>query len=182
MTSNEIVKQAIHSSFYVDDYLISFDNEVDAFNVPKEVINTVATGGFKLTKFISNADCISKELGSNDNSTIITNNGININADTDSLDNVTTPMLSTAGAPVQHVNRALGVKWNLTSDTFGFNVKIDVLLESINKRNMLKILASIHDPLGIAAPILVTAKKMFQDSCRFKLGWDTPVGEVLSSL
>ena len=42
----------------------------------------------------------------------------------------------------------------------------------LTKRIMLKFMASIYDPLGLACPVLITAKSLFQEMCRLKLKWD----------
>ena len=43
------------------------------------------------------------------------------------------------------------------------------------KRNILKILASIYDPLGIVSPITARLKRSFQILCRDKIEWDVIV-------
>ena len=43
------------------------------------------------------------------------------------------------------------------------------------KRTILRNIASIYDPIGIASPALIPARKLFQESCRRKLGWDDPL-------
>ena len=40
---------------------------------------------------------------------------------------------------------------------------------------MLKYLASVYDPLGIASPIMLTGKLLFRDTCDQKLSWDYPL-------
>lgn len=44
---------------------------------------------------------------------------------------------------------------------------------------MLKILASIYDPLGLATPVLIPAKVIFQETCRLRLQWDDPLPTLL---
>ncbi|XP_028409306.1 uncharacterized protein LOC114531905 [Dendronephthya gigantea] len=43
---------------------------------------------------------------------------------------------------------------------------------SPTKRNLLSILASLFDPLGIISPLIVSAKILFQEVCNSKTGWD----------
>ena len=59
-------------------------------------------------------------------------------------------------------HRALGVIWNTKRDTFGFNIKLYDVNNCVTKRILLKTLATIYDPIGIASPVLITSKKLFQ--------------------
>jgi len=42
-------------------------------------------------------------------------------------------------------------------------------------RGILAVVSSIYDPLGLAAPFVLTAKIFPQDLCRRKLGWDDTI-------
>ena len=37
-------------------------------------------------------------------------------------------------------------------------------------------LSSIYDPLGMASPFILGARRIVQDLCRGKLGWDEKIG------
>lgn len=37
---------------------------------------------------------------------------------------------------------------------------------------------SVYDPLGFVAPIILPAKKLLQDLCKQKLGWDDSISDV----
>ena len=41
-------------------------------------------------------------------------------------------------------------------------------------------MGSIYDPLGILAPVVLIAKKILQELCRLKLGWDDVIPEHLA--
>ena len=71
------------------------------------------------------------------------------------------------------LERALGVQWRIESDKFGFN--INVKLRPPTRRGILSIAGSVFDPLGFAAPFVLTAKKILQDLCRIKLSWDDEI-------
>ena len=53
--------------------------------------------------------------------------------------------------------RILGVKWDVAKDVFTFDT-VKVKEEGVAKRNILKTVASIFDPVGFVAPFLVTGK------------------------
>lgn len=43
------------------------------------------------------------------------------------------------------------------------------------RKNILSILSSVYDPLGILAPVVLPAKGTLQELCRLKIGWDVPI-------
>ena len=58
-----------------------------------------------------------------------------------------------------------------------FNFEADLGNPScdVTKRNILKIISSVFDPLGLISPILLTGKLIFQDVTRLQLAWDDHV-------
>ncbi|XP_068758319.1 uncharacterized protein [Montipora capricornis] len=73
------------------------------------------------------------------------------------------------------VERALGVQWAVESDTFGFRIILKD--KPLTRRGILSTICSIFDPLGMAAPFLLTAKKILQDLCRTKLDSDDEIDD-----
>ena len=73
------------------------------------------------------------------------------------------------------IERALGVRWDVESDTFGF--KISVKDRPATRRGILSVVSSVYDPLGFAAPFTLPAKALLQDLCRKNLGWDDPISD-----
>ena len=49
----------------------------------------------------------------------------------------------------------------------------------LQKRIILKFVASIFDPLGIVAPAVVKIKLLFQKLCPLKIDWDLTLSEDL---
>ena len=74
--------------------------------------------------------------------------------------------------------KILGVHWNKSKDTFG--VKFDLPRQELNKRAMLKVLASIFDPLGLVSPITLLGKDMYRRACDLKLPWDQQLPDPLA--
>lgn len=77
------------------------------------------------------------------------------------------------------VNRALGIRWNIEINMFGFKVL------DLNKpnpmRGMLSTIASVFDPLNFAAPVMLPAKQIMQALWRCRIPWDQPIsGEILT--
>ena len=56
--------------------------------------------------------------------------------------------------------RALGVAWNIKTDTFGF--KISLKDKPATKRDMLSKLSSVYDPLDLASPFILKHRRIIQ--------------------
>jgi len=67
-------------------------------------------------------------------------------------------------------NKTLGLQWNTHDDSLSFN-KI-TLTHPCTRRGVLKTIAEIFDPIGLLAPAVIPAKKIFQETCLLKLDWD----------
>ena len=152
---SERAKNAILTNFYVDDLLCSVHNEFTAIDQINELKALAMSGGFNLTSFSSSSKLVLKSLNEKELSA--------------KLQQV--PLLNT-DLPT---DRTLGVVWNPSDDVLGFSDPLNKNQsenESLTKRNLLKSIASIYDPLGLAAPALIPGKSLFQECCRLKLSWD----------
>ena len=56
-------------------------------------------------------------------------------------------------------DRTLGMKWNRDKDTFSFTVKLKGKKE-FSRRSLRSEVAGIFDPMGLASPVIVTAKML----------------------
>ena len=54
--------KTLQDNFYVDDLLKLLDNEKEAIRLIKDVKEMCASGGFKLTKFLSNSKKVSQSI------------------------------------------------------------------------------------------------------------------------
>ena len=68
------------------------------------------------------------------------------------------------------IDRALGMQWDTEQDTFSFRTIRDVTANT--RRSILSVMSSLYDPLGLAAPMILPAKRLLQELCREDLGWD----------
>lgn len=71
------------------------------------------------------------------------------------------------------IERALGVQWNVLSDSFGFTIVIKD--RPATRHGLLSIVSSVYDPLGFVAPFILLAKLILQDLCHKKFSWDDPI-------
>ena len=145
--------QTVERNFYVDDCLKSVPTEDAAVTLADQLRELLARGGFKLTKWLSNSKRVLESLPESERAAKV--KGL----DFDKL-------------PVE---RALGVQWNVSSDTFGFSIVIKD--RPATRRGILSIISSVYDPLGFVAPFILKAKLILQDLCRHQFGWDDPIPE-----
>lgn len=80
--------------------------------------------------------------------------------------------------------RVLGLFWDTKNDTLGFNVGLEKMsFELIDgtrkptKREFLRCVMSVYDPLGLLTPFLLKSKFIMQDVWRSKVGWDDELRE-----
>ena len=140
-------------NFYVDDMLKSVGTPEEAVQLLNQVTNMCAAGGFKLTKFTSSSREVVKSFQDEDKSKGIKD-----------LD------LSVDSLPVE---RALGVCWCVENDMFSFRIVIKD--QPLTRRGILSSISSVYDPLGFAAPFLLPGKRLLQQICSDKKGWDEEV-------
>ncbi|XP_058449300.1 uncharacterized protein LOC131429265 [Malaya genurostris] len=77
--------------------------------------------------------------------------------------------------------KALGIHWQPCSDELHFSYQRTQILQP-TKRIILSQIASLFDPLGLLAPIIVKAKLIMQQLWELKVAWDaTPPGELVQS-
>ena len=143
--------ETVQRNFYVDDCLKSVGDEDNAVKLAAELRSLLALGGFNLTKWLSNSRKVIESLPESERAAQVKD-------------------LDFDKAPIE---RALGVRWNVASDTFGFAIVIKD--RPLTRRGILSIISSIYDPLGFVAPFILTAKLILQDLCRLKLGWDDKI-------
>ena len=143
--------QIIHTvqrNFYVDDCLKSVNSDHDAINLVKDLTELLKTGGFRLTKWLSNSRQVMESIPGSERATTVKN-------------------LDFGHAPIE---RALGVQWCISSDTFGFSIAIKD--RRATHRGILSVVSTVFDPLGF-----VPAKILLQDLCKKKLDWDEKIPE-----
>ena len=76
--------------------------------------------------------------------------------------------------------RTLGVMWIATEDVFTFDSQVNEEFE-LTKRNFLKKVATLFDPLGFLSPFIVRAKVLMQELWIHGLDWDEKLPTELST-
>ena len=144
-----LVKDTVEKAMYVDDCLKCVSNKQDAKLVVTRVPEILHSGGFNLTKFIVNDKSLMCQIDPDRRAVEIDD------------------------FSPQSQGKVLGVKWNIFTDEFYFDVNYDIIpIFSVSRRKILSIVSSIYDPLGFVGPLILPGKLIFQDTTRLKVPWD----------
>ncbi|XP_055614821.1 uncharacterized protein LOC129761139 [Toxorhynchites rutilus septentrionalis] len=153
---------AIRHRHYVDDMLTSVDTEEQAIKLANEVRYVHQQGGFHMRNWVSNSQAVLKGLGET------------------SKQEKSMEMSSDLA-----LEKVLGMWWSTTTDVFRYKLCADHNRELLNgtknptKRDMLRTLMAIYDPLGLIAHYLMYLKVLLQEAWRAKTGWDDEIEEKL---
>ena len=135
----------------MDHFLKSVPSEEQAKQLCQEMIETMAAGGFNLTKFKSNSPDVLSSLP--DDKHERSTNHLEIDK--------------------EQVERTLAVSWRTTDDCFTFTRSIKQY--TMTKRGILNTVSSIFDLLEFLAAFTVKAKLLIQSMWCKKLEWDEEI-------
>lgn len=79
------------------------------------------------------------------------------------------------------VFRALGLSWQLRTDSFVFTSHVKKDTAVWIKRSVLSRISQCFDPLGWLSPVIIRAKIFMQELWSTGLEWDEPLSETLSA-
>ena len=73
----------------------------------------------------------------------------------------------------------MGLNWDKWRDIF--RVEIPTESHRLTKRNILKTLASIYDPLGFISPVLLIGKILFRNLYDLRMPWDNEIPQEIEN-
>ncbi|XP_065075863.1 uncharacterized protein LOC135699513 [Ochlerotatus camptorhynchus] len=152
--------QAIVDQHYVDDMLVSVESEQEAVDLARDVKKIHHEAGFEMRNWISNSPDVLEALHERNTE----------EKDLNMAEGVIT-------------EKVLGMWWNTSTDCFTFKVspRYDPELMSgqrtPTKREVLRTLMMIFDPLGLIGHFLMFLKVVLQEIWRTSVGWDDPIEE-----
>ena len=143
--------KAVRKHFYMDDYIQSHATEKDACKAVLETKHCLKTGGFRLTKFVSNSSIVLSQIPPDDK------------------DNQT------------DIVRVLGVKWNLEKECFLMKPLADFPKDALayTQRKIFSLVSSIFDPIGIMSPSTIRFKIVLQELWKLGKKWDDQIAPQL---
>ena len=71
----------------------------------------------------------------------------------------------------------MGTTWDSGEDLLKINLAVPESQGPTTKRQLLSSLSAIYDPLGVAGPLVMTARILFQKLCSQSKGWDDILSE-----
>jgi len=146
--------QFIMHDLYVDDGLTSVESAQQAKELIQGACEICEKGGLRLHKFVSN-DCQVLESVPKSERAV------------DVILNLPSEQLL--------IERVLGVQWSVGLDCFKFSIILKD--QPLTRRGVLVTVASVYDPLGFLAPLVLRAKKILQEICNRGVSWDEPLPE-----
>ena len=147
----EETQKTVLENLYVDDCLKSFDSTSQAIEVAQQLKLLQCHGGFNLTKWICNSRELLSTLAECDLATGLHS----LDMDFDELPS----------------ERAFGLLWIVEEDSY----RLDIKYIEKPQTSLLSIVSSAYDPMGFVSPFVLGGKRLFQELCRLKLGWDEPM-------
>lgn len=154
----------IKKRHYVDDAMFSTETPEHAIRLAQEVRQVHSAGGFEIRNWVSNSQQVLNVL----NESITTEKNMDLSVG---------PMAT---------EKVLGMWWCTTSDEFvykiGWNRYNPDLLNGRcrpTKRQMLQVLMTIFDPLGLISHFLMYIKILLQEVWRAGVQWDEEISDPL---
>jgi len=151
---------AVLHCHYVDDYLDSVSTEEEAVKRAHAVIRVHDDEGFQIRNWASSSARVLQQIPNH-------------------LRAVTDEQL--IGEEKLPCERILGIRWDPNCDQFMFVAKLKTEGGKLpqTKREILRVVMSLFDPLGFLANYIVRAKILLQDIWRSAIGWDDEVAGTL---
>ncbi|XP_058827389.1 uncharacterized protein LOC131687328 [Topomyia yanbarensis] len=155
-----IAVDVIRRRHYVDDMLASFDTEEEAIDVATNVRFIHQQGGFEMRNWMSNSLSVLKAVDGGPNP----EKNLDINPDI-------------------CFEKVLRMWWGTTNDVFRYKLPTDRNRELLfgekrpTKREVLRTLMCIYDPLGLIANYTMFLKTLLQEIWRAGKGWDELIGD-----
>ena len=145
------IAAVVRNNFYVDDCLVSVDEDQTGVCLVKELSEMLYLGEFHVTKWVSTSENATNSIdakeksGSEDKSDLGDQTG----------------------------ERVLGMNWSVSWDWFVYQVTIPE--KPATRRGLFSISSSMIDPLGLVSPVILEARLLFRSVCQHRTNWDDPI-------
>ena len=153
-----IAAKTVEKSTYMDDSMDSVQTEEQVRVLYNQLSKLLSKAGMHARKWLSNSPSVLADIPVEDRK-----------AEVD-LDRSQLPCTKT-----------LGVWWLADQDVFTFKETAPDDSMVYTKRNFLKKIATLFDPIGFLAPFTIRAKMLLQDMWTKGLDWDDELTELLTT-
>ena len=150
--------EEIMRSLYVDDIITGEDTVDQVHELKGTAIGVFKQAGFELHKWNSNVP--------------------ELEADNQLTEDSQTYAKEQLGVKTNEA-KLLGLPWEKVEDTLAVTFSGDS--HEATKRDVLRSLASIYDPLGVASPVTLVGKMVFREACDRHLPWDAVLPKELKA-
>ena len=190
------------NQYYMDDYMTSFDDIAHARMMKKKMTDAMAEGGFELTKWSSSHPEVLTDQPSSlptslpnsqvpiDNAVLneaatIGDKSIDIEENSTNRAFQTDALMAEENQPLKNPevsqtdSKVLGLGYSHVSDSLFVRVtdKWDQVVKT--KRQMLKLVASVYDPVGLVQPFTLKGRMFLQTANELKCDWDDELPQDL---
>ena len=141
--------QTVLESTYMDDGLDSVPDTDTGIQLYHQLVEIWGRAGMKARKWLSNSTAILAHIPESERAADV--------------------QLQSSELPM---SKTLGILWSAETDNFTFAVAGMGEEFLVTKRSFLSKLATVFDPLGFVAPVLVTGKILLQRMWAAGLDWD----------
>ena len=166
---------ALIADTYMDDTIVSRPSEGECVKLVEDLPKVTEGMDMKIQKFYSNSKLTLKSLPK---------------------DLLSSKIHFEDKEEVFDCNKVLGMVWDANTDLLTYNAKYKSTIEFINavnthtkvsksewtKRLILRLSATVYDPLGLISPFTVRARTILQTLWGENLDWDTPVPDKYITL
>ena len=150
--------EVVKTNFYVDDCVCSVKTTKDALMLIEELEELLLSSGFQLSKYRSNCHIVCLSIPENRRSS---------KNDASLLDK-------------QSSCKTLGIIWDTEFDRL--KIKVNIGPKPTTRRGILSVISQVFDPLGIVQPYTFPVKRLLQQLCSQRFGWDDQIPEQLRSV
>lgn len=158
--NGEVLHSVLHA-FYVDNCLQSLQSQTQAKYLMDKMRALLASGGFEIRQWASNAPEVISHLPIEAKSTECE--------------------LWLTTSKTDPEESSLGLLWRCSSDTLGYKHRT-IPRTAPTLRYVYRVLASQYDPLGYIMPFTTRAKVLVQALWKKERGWDEPIADELLSV
>ena len=150
--------ETVLKSTYMDDSIDSVETDVEGIELYQQLDALWKLAGMQARKWISNSPEVVAATPENDRATELKL--------TDSQDGVV---------------KTLGLAWNSKDDTLAITSPECSSTIPLTKRNVLKRIAMLFDPLGLVSPFVIVAKMLLQELWSRGYDWDDVIVDEVAN-